>query len=778
MIWHYVPNNEDAAAPRGADAEESPVPVTPRSKSLRRAGAAALLCASALTAFAATPALAAPRHAMAASVQAPVAADVLAVLNRANAAQIAAMRAEPIPVTTGGAVREMSSNWVSATYYVGAARLARITGDADTLKFLTEAAEHYNYALRGAKAGKAMLNADEMAIGDLYEELYARRGQEGVIMPLRQRLDWALPHLGRQPIPEHLVWWWSDALFMAPPVLARMSVQTGDKKYLDAMDKQWWRTFARLYSPDDGLYFRDERFIERRDAQGRKLFWSRGNGWVMAGTARVLEAMPADYISRPRYLAIFQTMAKRVAGLQRADGLWASSLMQPELFPEPETSGSSFFVYALAWGINHGVLDRATYQPVVVKGWNGLQKQVLPNGMIGAVQKTGDQPVPTAADDIGPYGTGAFLLAGLEVMNLSRPTTALPLAEIPRDTPEVVAASTPVPPVPRTVLGPEESARHAAEMKAVAALAYDPAIEGPGLAPAQVPPAAPGQPTPPKMIYRMAPPPAGQDKPRATVRYAPERYDDILWENDRTAHRIYGPALEQFEPPSTSGVDAWGKSVRYPFMTRQLRTGDQHAYHGEGIDYYNVGTFRGAGGLGVWDGGKLWVSRNWKDYKILKDGPDVASFKVDYAPWKVGSDREVWESRTFTLPMGTNFTRMVSTFGSKSKAPLTVAIGITKKPTAKTPGTLKADRAKGVFSFWDVTDADKGTMGVALLIDPSQIVDVTETDTDWLVLVKVTPGKPFVYYMGAAWDKGLDFHNRAEWETYVFAQKPDFKASH
>ena len=95
------------------------------------------------------------------------------------------------------------------------------------------------------------------------------------------------------------------------------------------------------------------------------------------------------------------------------------------------------------------------------------------------------------------------------------------------------------------------------------------------------------------MIYRMAPPPPGHDRPRATVRYATERYDDILWENDRTAHRIYGPALEQYEPPSTSGIDAWGKSVRYPFMTRQLRTGDQHAYHGEGVDYYNVKTYRG-----------------------------------------------------------------------------------------------------------------------------------------------------------------------------------------
>ncbi|NQE63427.1 glycoside hydrolase family 88 protein [Caulobacter sp. RHG1] len=734
---------------------------------------ALLLAGAAITATA--PALAAPAsRPIAATSQIPAPETVLARLVRANAAQMAAMRAEPIPVTTGGAVREMSSNWVSATYYVGAARLARVTQDQDTLKFLTDAAEHYNYALRGAKSGKTMLNADEMAIGALYQELYARRGQEGVIMPLRQRLDWALPHLARLPIPEHLVWWWSDSLFMAPPVLARMSVLDGDRKYLDAMDKQWWRTFARLYDPDESLYYRDERFIERRDEQGRKLFWSRGNGWVMGGMARVLEAMPADYIQRPRYLMVFQTMAKRVAGLQRADGLWASSLMQPESFPEPETSGSAFFVYALAWGINHGVLDRATYLPVVLKGWKGLEAQVLPDGMIGAVQKTGDQPVATAAADIGPYGTGAFLLAGLEVMNLSKPVAALPLAEPPRDTPAFIAATTPTPALPRTVRGPEEEIRHATEMKAVAALAYDPLIEGPGLAPARAPAAAPGQPTPPKMIFRMAPPPPGQDQPRATVRYAPERYDDILWENDRTAHRIYGPALEQYEPPSTSGIDAWGKSVRYPFMTRQLRTGDQHAYHGEGIDYYNVKTWRGAGGLGVWDDGKLWVSRNWKDYKILKDGPDVASFKVDYAPWKVGEKREVWESRTVALPMGTNFTRMVSTFGSNAKGPITVAIGITKKPTADRPGDFQADKAKGAFTFWDVTDPDKGTMGLALLVDPRQIVDVVETDSDWLVLVKVTPGKPFVYYMGAAWDKGLDFHDRGEWETYVQAQTPDF----
>jgi Domain of unknown function (DUF4861)/Glycosyl Hydrolase Family 88 len=494
--------------------------------------------------------------------------------------------------------------------------------------------------------------------------------------------------------------------------------------------------------------------------------------------ARVLEAMPADYIQRPRYIAFFQSMARRIAGLQRADGLWSSSLLQPDKFPEAETSGSALFVYALAWGINHGVLDRATYLPVVVKGWKGLEAQVLPNGMLGAVQKTGDQPVSTAPDDIAPYGAGAFLLAGLEVMNLGKPATYLPLAEPKPDTAGFIVATSRTSAPPRAEHGPEEGVRRTDEIKAVAALAYDPSIEGPGMASAQVPPAAPGQPPPPKMIFRVPPPSVGQEQPRATVRYAPERYDDILWENDRIAHRIYGPALEQYEPPSTSGIDAWGKSVRYPFMTRQLRTGDQHSYHGEGIDYYNVGTSRGAGGLGVWDGGKLWVSRNWKNYKVLKDGPEAAVFKVSYAPWKVGETREVWETRTFTLPMGTNFTRMVSTFDSNTRGPLTVAVGIAKAPTTKMAGTLRADRSRGVFSFWDVTDPDKGTMGVSLLVDPRQIVDLIETEKDWLVLVKVMPGKPFVYYMGAAWDKGLDFHSRAGWETYVFAQKPDFNPAH
>ncbi|ALL13523.1 DUF4861 family protein [Caulobacter henricii] len=290
--------------------------------------------------------------------------------------------------------------------------------------------------------------------------------------------------------------------------------------------------------------------------------------------------------------------------------------------------------------------------------------------------------------------------------------------------------------------------------------------------------AAQSVPVPPKLTSQMEKPDAEGQKPRATVVYAPYRYDDILWENDRTAHRIYGPALQVYEPPSTSGIDAWGKFVRWPFMARQLKTGQQHDFHGEGLDFYNVDTSRGAGGLGVWAANKLWVSRNWKSYAILKDGPDTAAFKVDYAPWPVDVGRKVWETRTFTLPMGTNFTRMVSTISSDTAEPLVVGIGIAKRKGPTGSGVFVKDLAPGRVSYWQPTDPDKGTMGIALMVDPRSVVEVRQDFDNYLVLIRVQPGKPFVYYMGAAWDKGLDFHSQAEWEAYVQAQAPDFDPAH
>ena len=269
-------------------------------------------------------------------------------------------------------------------------------------------------------------------------------------------------------------------------------------------------------------------------------------------------------------------------------------------------------------------------------------------------------------------------------------------------------------------------------------------------------------------------PDAEGQTPRAAVTLAPYRFNDILWENDRTAHRIYSRDLEKAEPPSTSGIDAWGKSVRWPYMDRQLRTGDQHTNHGEGLDFYDVGTARGAGGLGVWHDNKLWTSRNWSDVKILKNGPDVAAFSVDYAPWPVDVDRKVWETRTFSLPLGTNFTRMVSTIRSDKPGPLVVGIGISKRKRASGSGVFRKDLAPGRVTFFEPADPQKGSMAIALMVDPKAVVEVRQDFDNYLVLIKVEPGKPFVYYMGAAWDKGLDFHSAAEWDAYVAAQKPDF----
>lgn len=686
--------------------------------------------------------------------------STMAAVEYVASSQIAAMAAEPLALSTGSNLTQMSSNWVAATFYVGASRLARVSDDRRTLRFLSAVADHYNYSVRGARSGKTMLNADDIAIGDLYEELYARRGQEGVLMPLRQRLDWQVPYLARAEDTPALVWWWADALYMAPPVFARMTAITGDPKYLNAADKEWRRTAARLWVEDEKLFLRDERFKDEnhRDADGDRIYWSRANGWVMGGLVRWLESVPADFAGRSLYVDLFQKMAGRIAGLQQEDGLWRASLLDPEAYPEAETSGSVFYVYALAWGINHGLLDRDTYLPHVLKGWAGLNRYVLANGLVGAAQKTGDQPVSTDPEDVGLYASGTYILAGLEVASLNDPVRSLPLAEPTRDMAEVIAATTPVPPAPVTVVGAEEIRRRDAEMRATSALSYDPSALNR-----------------PSSIEPLEPPPVDQQRPRAVARFAPDRLDDLLWENDRVAHRIYGPTLEAREAPSGSGIDVWAKRVRYPFMDRQLKFPNYHVDRGEGLDYYDVGRGRGAGGLGIWYDNKLWTSRNFSTYQIDKTGGDEARFSVTYRPWPVDVVRTVSETREFSLPLGSNFTRMTSTFTSNSDAPLIVAIGISKRSNDSGRGFVTRDAAHGRLMFWEPENPEHGSLGIALAVDPATVEGFTEDADNYLILVRVTPGQPFTYYMGSAWDRGLDFATRSAWEDFVANQSFDFR---
>jgi rhamnogalacturonyl hydrolase YesR len=307
-------------------------------------------------------------------------------------------------------INERNANlWARAAFYAGVMAAHGATGDRRYAEQAARWAEG-----RGWKLGERPRHADDHAPGQTFLELYALRRDPARIEQTRSVIDAmvATPRPGRED------WWWCDALFMAPPVLARLHAVTGDRKYLDFLDAMWWDTTDFLYDPSEGLYYRDKNFIGKPNANGRKVFWSRGNGWVMGGTVRVLQHLPQDHPTRARYVRLLKTMAAAVARVQGEDGRWRPSLLDPSEAPVPETSGTGFFCYALAWGVNNGHLDRRTYLPVIRRAWGGLVESVREDGKLGWVQQIGLAPAKVTADDNQEYGSGALLLAGSEMLKL------------------------------------------------------------------------------------------------------------------------------------------------------------------------------------------------------------------------------------------------------------------------------------------------------------------------------------------------------------------------
>ena len=157
-----------------------------------------------------------------------------------------------------------------------------------------------------------------------------------------------------------------------------------------------------------------------REANGQKIFWSRGNGWVLAGLAMVLQRMPENYPSRAKYIDQYKQMAERIAALQPPDGVWRASLLDPASYPNPEISGTAFFTYGIAWGIHHGFLDRRKYLPIVRKSWQGMLTHIYADGRLGSIQPIGGEPGKFKPSSSYVYGVGAFLLAGSELYEISK----------------------------------------------------------------------------------------------------------------------------------------------------------------------------------------------------------------------------------------------------------------------------------------------------------------------------------------------------------------------
>ena len=301
--------------------------------------------------------------------------------------------------------------WTYAALYDGMLAASRTTGNNSYHDRVLQIAQQNQWTL-----GPRFEHADDQAIGLTYLAFYAEDSKPERITLTRDQMDKLIV---RPDDPNKNLWWWCDALYMAPPVLAQLSVATKDQKYLDFMDHEWWLTSGALYDSTEHLYFRDNRFLTMHEANGQKVLWSRGNGWVLAGLAMVLERMPDNYPSRAKYLDQYRQMAERIAGLQQSDGLWRASLLDPASYPNPEISGSAFFTYAMAWGINHGVLERKKYLPVVEKAWRGMLTHVYADGRLGSIQPIGGEPGKFKPSSSYVYGVGAFLLAGSELALMS-----------------------------------------------------------------------------------------------------------------------------------------------------------------------------------------------------------------------------------------------------------------------------------------------------------------------------------------------------------------------
>jgi unsaturated rhamnogalacturonyl hydrolase len=272
------------------------------------------------------------------------------------------------------------------------------------------------YRAHGQAVGQTY-DSDNQGLAQTYIELYEIEHRPVMIAATKAQFDQLMTAKDRPDAP---AWWFCDDLFVAAPSWMELYIATGNKAYLDYMNRQWWITSKSLYDSREKLYFRDSSYFSKRENNGKKVFWSRGNGWVLAGYARVLEDMPKDYSSRPLYIKQFKQMASRIASLQSDDGLWRPGLLDPKAHSLPEVSGSALFIYGLAWGVNHGILDRKKYLPVVQAGWKGLLSHIYTDGRLGSIQAVASEPGGFEPSSSYVYGVGAFLLAGSEMKSLAK----------------------------------------------------------------------------------------------------------------------------------------------------------------------------------------------------------------------------------------------------------------------------------------------------------------------------------------------------------------------
>ena len=313
------------------------------------------------------------------------------------------------------------NDWTNGAFYAGVFAAYETTKSPEIWNALMDLGKQTEW-----KPGKRFDHADDIVINQTYLDIYRLKKDQKMLQPTIDVIKRLQTETGNEVAKHGITWWWCDALFMAPPTLAKLSKITGDNSYLTTNDKLFQETYDLLYDKEEHLFARDAGYLinaqgeGRREANGKKIFWSRGNGWVLGGLARLLSELPRNYPKRAFYENLYKEMATKIITLQQPDGLWRSSLLDPESYPGGEASGTGFYIYGLAWGINNKLLNKKTYLPAVKKAWTGLNTLVHKDGKVGWTQPIGADPRKNfTAESWEVYGAGAYLLAGSEVIKLN-----------------------------------------------------------------------------------------------------------------------------------------------------------------------------------------------------------------------------------------------------------------------------------------------------------------------------------------------------------------------
>ena len=599
-------------------------------------------------------------------------------------------------------------------------------------------------------------------------------------------------------------WWWADALYMVMPVFTKLYKTTGEVKYLDKLYDNYKWADELMYDKDEQLYYRDAKYIwpkVKTACNGGKSFWARGDGWVLAGLAKVLNDMPEDYRHRPFFVQRFRELAEGVARVQRPGGYWSRSMLCEEDAPGPETSGTAFFTYGMLWGVNHGLLDRAAYEPVIKKAWDYLTNTALqPDGSVGFVQPIGEKPDPTKTVDArsqANFGVGAFLLAACEKVRYddgsivgsnaaTRITVTNESDEFRQQVVEVEAKQL------FGKLGIQGGRQFIVFDEGGLEVPYQLSHDNKVLLDAGVRPHG-------RLVFTVR---KGTPKTYATVCYGrvyQERKDDYAWENDRGAYRVYGPALQRTGERSY-GTDVWSKNtpelvveqrywiedvVMMPAVEKLRKENRQrgdslyrlnsyHNDHGRGMDLYKVGATLGCGTPALMAGGQLQYPYCFKTCEILDNGPMRTTVLLTYNPASINGDTAVVERRIIQLDKGSNYNKVTVSYDGLSK-PVSLATGVVLHSEEKDNVLLGED----YLLYADPTDNPR-VNNCQLFVGtffPQGISKIRKlmfdqpkggNDGHALGILDNYTGVPFTYYAGSAWSKYdirtmQEWHQRTEW---------------